>query len=102
MFDTLEDFLLRNKVETMNDIFLKEEDFKFTGKIEDDDDVIPLIEWLECCEEGIFIDYDGFGDLSDGERFDRRFSINPSDRTVLKLVMSKLDLSKYHVVWYNK
>ncbi len=33
---------------------------------EDYRDLIPMAEWIECVESSGFIDYDGFGEYSDG------------------------------------
>lgn len=57
-------------------------------------DLMTVQEWLECCESGGFIDYDGHGaPVKDGKRSDMR--VWPS----LKHLLPK---DATHIEWYNR
>lgn len=61
-------------------------------------DLMTLEKFIACCEGGGFIDYDGSGMYSDGER-ESNIPIWPS------LVRDKMIIRNpefTHVVWYNK
>jgi hypothetical protein len=66
-------------------------------------DLIPIEEWLECVDQGMFIDYDGDGDLLEKVGDDYyliKASIYPS---MVEQGMLENDLKEAtHVMWYNK
>jgi hypothetical protein len=71
--------------------------------------LMPLQEWKECCDEGGFIDYDGYGNA-----VDENYSIIqitdtndyegdhvwPSDYT--KLGGKKIPIDTKYILWYNR
>lgn len=66
-------------------------------------DLITIEDWLECVDQGGFIDYDGDGDLLeeiDGEFYLLLASVCPSmvDRGELKDLLKEAT----HVMWFNK
>lgn len=66
----------------------------YNKELPDYGDLIPVKEWIECCESGMFIDYDGSGyPVKDGKMNNdlirpSRYKELPSDAT--------------HVLWMNK
>jgi hypothetical protein len=68
-------------------------------------DVMPLNEFIECCRERSFIDYDGFAGelLLDGNIIFKSW-FYPSDVLEHKqqLLDLQTELGALHVVWYNK
>jgi len=63
-----------------------------------DDDVYTLKQFVDMCESGGFIDYDGFGVYADKEK---------KMKTNIKVYPSDITSGKYrkdftHVVWYNR
>ena len=66
----------------------------FTKEIPSYGDVMELSEWIECCEDGGFIDYDGYGYASDGVKMSDK-SYHPSDR-------DKIPTGTTHIVWFNR
>ena len=57
---------------------------------------MTMEEWIDCVEGGGFIDYDGFGQYSDGEsQYD--VWIYPS-----WVKQNRIDKTFSHVVWYNR
>ncbi len=56
----------------------------------------PLEEFVDMCESGCFIDYDGFGYYSDGTT-ESDNKVYPSD-----IVGGEVDRDWTHVVWYNR
>lgn len=70
--------------------------------LETGDTVYTLSDFQHNCEEGVFIDYDGFGYYAslqaDGKTIlVSRNVVEPSD-----IQHGKLDTSYTHVVWYNR
>ncbi len=65
----------------------------------DGEEVMTLKKFRERCEGGMFIDYDGFGYLGDGEVFDQSKVILPSDFDDINL---NIDVMYTHVVWFNR
>jgi hypothetical protein len=71
--------------------------------------LIPLDEWKECCEDGGFIDYDGYGsavdenykiiEIADGMDYEGNH-IWPSDYTVLG--GAKIPIETKYILWYNR
>ena len=59
-------------------------------------DLMPLQEWINCCESGGFVDYDGHGNLATADKCSR-IEISPSQRRVIKYPSWAT-----HIVWYNK
>ena len=60
---------------------------------------MPIQEWIEACDDGCFIDYDGCGDLLLGETFaeqDDLGLVKPSKRHLVDT--EKCD----GILWYNK
>lgn len=65
-------------------------------------DLITIEDWLECVEQGAFIDYDGNGDLleeKDGEFYLIMGSIFPS---MVKSGELQIGSDATHVMWFNK
>jgi hypothetical protein len=63
---------------------------------EDDDCVMTIKKWMECCDAGGFIDYDGFGELAT-RKGHSDIAISPSQRKTMKIPKWAT-----HVVWYNR
>ena len=63
-----------------------------------DDDVYTLKQFVGMCEEGGFIDYDGFGIYADKKKkMKTNIEVYPSDVTSGKY---RTDFT--HIVWYNR
>jgi len=60
-------------------------------------DLMTMEDWIGCVECGGFIDYDGYGYYSDGEKQFSHINVYPS-----MLASGKLDRSWSHIVWFNK
>lgn len=60
-----------------------------------DDDVYTVEEFIECCNDGAFIDSDGSGYPVKDTLADRSISIYPSN-------LKKIPNDATHIVWYNK
>lgn len=64
--------------------------------IKEDDDVMSLKEFIECCKSGGFIDYDGHGSyVKDGKRYN--VDIYPSD-VENNAIRKDFDT----IVWFNR
>lgn len=62
--------------------------------------LMPLQDWMDGCDDGGFIDYDGCGCLVDENyEFLPRTSVRPSDYTKNRIVFPKE--AKY-IHWYNR
>ncbi len=55
-------------------------------------------DWIECVEGGGFIDYDGSGTYSDGERMSNK-TVHPSDVNADQLIKNE---EFTHIVWFNR
>ena len=68
-------------------------------KIEKDDDVYTIKEFIAQCKGGLFIDYDGFGEYAkNGYKYDETW-VKPSDVIEKGYKPPK----RYtHIVWYNR
>ena len=75
--------------------------FKSKGQpIEIGDHLMTMEEWLECVDCGGFIDYDGYGYLSDGKLKYPDHQIWPSD---VERLGDKFNPKQFtHVVWFNR
>lgn len=73
----------------------KEEGLKFED-IPDYADMMPIKEWMECCECGGFIDYDGHGELATATQVSN-IIIQPSERESMEIPEWAT-----HVAWYNR
>jgi hypothetical protein len=62
--------------------------------------LMKLDEWKECCDEGGFIDYDGYGDTIDSEYNLIGNIVKPSDYT--KLGGKKIPIDTKYILWYNR
>lgn len=71
--------------------------------------LIPLQEWKECCDDGGFIDYDGYGNAVDenyniiqiADTLDYEGNhIWPSDYT--QLDGAKIPVDTKYILWYNR
>ena len=60
-------------------------------------DLMPLPQWIANCREGCFIDYDGFGNLSDGKEMSN-ITVVPSNVFEDKGVPEGFT----HIVWFNR
>ena len=60
-------------------------------------DLMTMEDWVSTVECGGFIDYDGYGYYSDGEKQFSHINVYPS-----MLASGKLDRSWSHIVWFNK
>jgi len=67
-----------------------------TEEIPDYGDHMTLEAFIECCETGGFIDYDGTGYYATADRM-TRIRVSPSDVTE-----GKINQTYTHVVWFNK
>ncbi len=68
---------------------------------DEDDHTLTLAEWLEACDAGAFIDYDGYGDaiIWDGETLTYEVLaefVYPSDRHDM------VPDGTTHIIWYNR
>lgn len=72
--------------------------FKFE-KIDPDDDHMTIEEWKEACDDGMFIDYDGWGDFAT-ETECSNLSVSPSD--YYKNPDWNPPSWATHIVWYNR
>jgi hypothetical protein len=64
------------------------------------EEIFPKADFIKLCQCAAFIDYDGFGEYSDGELvlekgFDNR--ITPS-----QVIAGKFNHDFTHVLWYNR
>jgi hypothetical protein len=59
-------------------------------------DHMTLEEFVECCESGGFIDYDGRGDYATETEISD-VGVRPS-----QITSGKIDTRWTHVVWYNR
>jgi len=59
-------------------------------------DLIEIEEFIDMCEDGGFIDYDGWGNYSNGSEMSD-ISVCPSDIT-----SGNLQEGWTHVVWFNR
>tara|TARA_R110000796_G_scaffold88978_2_gene192355 strand:+ start:2493 stop:2870 length:378 start_codon:yes stop_codon:yes gene_type:complete len=59
-------------------------------------DYMPFAEFADCCENGGFIDYDGFGNYATDKKVSN-LTIYPSD---IMVGVCRKDFT--HVLWYNK
>lgn len=66
--------------------------------IPDYGDLMTIEEWIECVESGGFIDYDGHGNYSNGEKVSDHI-VHPSD-VAAEQIIKRDDFT--HVVWYNR
>jgi hypothetical protein len=66
------------------------------GPIPDYGDLMTVKEFMECCEQGLFIDYDGCGYYSDGKEMSN-IKIWPS-----LYKKSGITAGWSHVVWFNR
>lgn len=57
---------------------------------------IPIVEFIECCNDGLFIDYDGFGYYSDGKTM-TDLIVRPSD-----IMEGKIQREFPFVIWFNR
>ena len=67
--------------------------------ISKDSDVYAIKEFIEMCQSGFFIDYDGFG-LYATETEVTEFPsgiVKPSD-----IMKNNINLNYSHIVWFNK
>lgn len=75
-----------------------EDEIEWTPFDEWDDDVYTIKQFICMCEDGDFIDYDGFGVYADKKK---------KMKTDIKVYPSDVTSGKYrkdfpHVVWYNR
>lgn len=95
---TLEDY--KKRLEFMYDLFGA--GFSDITIDQENDDLIPIDQWLFSVKNGSFIDYDGFGQLAfkTGDKWKRsNATIRPSDISVFKLNLPEVYT---HVLWYNR
>lgn len=60
-----------------------------------EDDVYTVDEFKSRCEDGDFIDYDGFGHPVKDSKCDPSIIVQPSE-------LEKIPADATHVVWYNR
>lgn len=60
-------------------------------------DLMTMEDWVAAVEQSAFIDYDGSGYYSDGEKQFRHIDVRPS-----MLASGKLDQSWSHIIWFNR
>lgn len=68
-----------------------------TEPIPDIGDLMTMKDWLECVADGGFIDYDGYGHYATETEMDESVVVRPSD-----VAAGKIDLSRTHIVWFNR
>ena len=68
----------------------------YTEQPESDDCIITKAEFIECCQSGGFIDYDGFGHPMKENLINIDENIYPSD------YRDFINHDCTHVVWYNR
>ncbi len=61
-------------------------------------DLMRIEDWIECVEDGGFIDYDGSGTYSDGERMSNK-TVHPSDVNADQLIKNE---EFTRIVWFNR
>lgn len=76
------------------------EEVKFTktnqyGGGLDEDDVYTVQEFKDCCEDGGFIDYDGYGHPVRDNKSDNSIYIKPSE-------LQNIPDDATHIVWFNR
>lgn len=64
--------------------------------IPDYGDLMTLQEFIKSCHSGLFTDYDGFGNYSDGKMMSEK-EVSPSDIT-----FGIIDRKWSHIVWFNR
>jgi len=65
-------------------------DVSFSGR------VYKTSEWIDAVKKRYFIDYDGYGELCDGDYCCKPEMVRPSD-------VGKVDLEKFpYIVWFNR
>lgn len=67
--------------------------------VKKDDDIYTIEEFGEIVSDGMFIDYDGFGELS---YLEEKSNIVVSPSTYEKILAKYPELDFTHIVWYNK
>ena len=76
---------------------------KFSCELVDDlpdyGDLIPIEEFKECVEYGMFTDYDGCGNWSNGEKMTKGFGDRVCD---LDSIDQAIEFGVTHVMWFNK
>lgn len=69
-------------------------------------DLIPLTEWLECVEDGGFIDYDGYGDQVIHNPDKNKYYVVERADTDMGVVYPSMaeHVPSYitHILWYNR
>ena len=70
---------------------------KYSEKLPDPDyrDLMTVKDFLEACEVGAFIDYDGYGYPVKDEKMMSNFIVLPSKR-------GEIPKDATHIVWFNK
>lgn len=67
----------------------------YTEQIEKDDTIYTVEEFVEYCQDGLFIDYDGFGHPIKDKLINPDICIYPSK-------LNKIPDDATHIVWYNR
>jgi hypothetical protein len=62
---------------------------------EGEDDVYTVEEFLKICDDGMFIDYDGYGHPVKDKMADESICVKPSQR-------EQIPKDATHIVWYNR
>lgn len=66
-------------------------------------DIIPIGEFIECVEAGVFIDYDGFGNLGTETHESDYHDVCPSDIGYVLANLTDEERETFtHVHWYNR
>jgi hypothetical protein len=60
-----------------------------------EDEIMKIDDFISCCRDGFFTDYDGFGYPVKGTLANRHMRIYPSN-------LSIIPSDATHIVWYNK
>ena len=71
---------------------------RLTGKdlIDEDDDVYTLDDFIGLCKEGMFVDYDGYGEYATSS-YKSGIDVRPSE-----IIAGRINRDYDHVVWYNR
>lgn len=78
---------------------MKDFSCEFVRDLPDYGDLIPIEEFKECVEHGMFTDYDGSGHWSNGEKMTKSLGDRVCD---LDAIGQAIEFGVTHVMWFNK
>lgn len=74
------------------------QNIKFPCMLDEIGDMIEIFDFIELCHKRMFIDYDGYGYVSNG-KYKSRYQVRPSQITNNSIT---IDNNVSHVLWYNR